>query len=216
MAKKEAVSIELKPINFSTATFHIVGDTDLELNKMNDPTARALTDARKGKAKAKEVPNYWEEVITAIHWRDGKPKEFTEESLKDALKNNAPCITAFGFKKSLGEAVTRNGIDHYSTKLDATINIIAKGGLIPIKFATHEIVEKLMSPKRGAPVLSKINRFSGWSADITIQFLDTAYSVEQLTDIVRMAGFGIGIGSGRRGDGYGRYSIESVDYVGNA
>ncbi len=211
MAKKEEMNLELAPIKVNTAVFHIVGDTDLELNKMNDPTARALSDARKGKAKSKEVPNYWEEVITAMHWRDGKPEEFTEDSLNDALKHNAPCITAFGFKKSLGEAVTRNGIDKYSTKIDATINVIAKGGLIPIKFATHEIVEKLMSPKRGAPVLSKINKFSGWSADVVIQYLDTAYSIEQITDIIRMAGFGIGIGSGRRGDGYGRYHIESVD-----
>ena len=211
MAMSKEVNLELKPIKIKTATFHIVGETDLELNKMNDPTARALTDARKGKAKAKESPNYWEEVITAMHWRDGKPTEFTEESLKDALKNNAPCLTAFGFKKSLGEAVIRNGIDKYSTKIDATVNVIAKGGLIPIKFASHEIVEKLMSPKRGAPVLSKINKFSGWSADITIQFVDTAYTIEQIADIVRMAGFGIGIGSGRRGDGYGRYRVETVD-----
>lgn len=211
MAKTKEKSVELKPIKINTATFHIVGDTDLELNKMNDPTTRALTLPRKGQPKEKEAPNYWEEVITAMHWRDGKPSEFTEESLEDALKNNAPCLTAFGFKKSLGEAVVRNKIDTYATKLDATVNVIAKGGLIPIKFASHEIVEKLISPKKGAPILAKINKFSGWSADVTIQFVDTAYTIEQLADIVRMAGFGIGIGSGRRGDGYGRYHLETVD-----
>ena len=202
--------IDLKPIDVKTMVVSIVGDTDLVLNKMNDPTVRMLTDARKDKAKDLNKPNFWEEIITSMHWRDGKPSVFTEESLKDALTNNAPCISAFGLKKSFGESVTRNLIDKYSTKFDASVNIIAPNGLVPIKFTEHFIDEKLMSPKRGAPVLVHLNRFTGWSADIKIQFLENAYSMEQIVNIIKLAGFGIGIASGRRGSGYGRYHIENV------
>ena len=202
-------TIEIKRIDVKQVTVKIVGDGDLILNKMNDVSARQLTDQRKNKAKDMEVPNEWEQIITAMHWRDGKPTDFSEQGLIDALKNNAPCLTAFGLKKSFGEAVVRNEIDKFKTKFDPSVNIIAKGNLIPIKFAEHYIDEKLMSPVRGKPVLVRMNRFSGWSAEFTIQFTENVYSLEQIINIINLAGFGLGIGSGRT-SGYGRYHVEEV------
>lgn len=202
--------IELKPINPKTAIVTIEGSNDLVLNKMNDPTAKALTDARKDKAKSIEKPNVWEEIITSMHWRDGKPTDFSEDGLMDALKNNAPCITAFGLKKSFGEAVVRNEISTYSTKFNASVNVIGEGdNLVPIRFTQHFIDEKLMSPKKGAPVLVHLNRFSGWSADIKIEYIDNVYSIDQIVNIINLAGFGIGIGSGRS-SGYGRYRVVDI------
>ena len=202
-------TIEIKRIDVKQVTVKIVGDGDLILNKMNDVSARQLTDQRKNKAKDLEVPNEWEQISTAMHWRDGKPTDFSEQGLIDALKNNAPCITAFGLKKSFGEAVVRNEIDKFKTKFDPSVNIIAKGNLIPIKFTEHYIDEKLMSPVRGKPVLVRMNRFSGWSAEFTIQFTENVYSLEQIINIINLAGFGLGIGSGRT-SGYGRYHVEEV------
>lgn len=202
-------TIEIKRIDVKQVTVKIVGDGDLILNKMNDVSTRQLTDQRKNKAKDMEVPNEWEQIITAMHWRDGKPTDFSEQGLIDALKNNAPCITAFGLKKSFGEAVVRNEIDKFKTKFDPSVNIIAKGNLVPIKFTEHYIDEKLMSPMRGKPVLVRMNRFSGWSAEFTIQFTENVYSLEQIINIINLAGFGLGIGSGRT-SGYGRYHVAEV------
>ena len=189
-----------------TATIMIAGTTDLVLNKMNDVTARELTAARKDKVKSLAKPNEWEKIITAMHWRDGTPTDFSYEGLMTALRENAPCISAFGLKKSFGDAVVRNEIDKYKTKFDASVNIIAKANLIPIAFTEHYIDEKLMSPKKGAPVLVSLNRFSGWTAKITLQYTDNTYSLEQIVNIINLAGFGLGIGSGRT-SGYGRYEV---------
>lgn len=208
-AAKET-TLELRKAKVAYATITIVGDGDLVLNKMNDPTVRSLTDARKDKAKSLEKPDVWECIITSMHWRDGKPTDFSEEGLIDALKNNAPCISAFGLKKSFMQAVVRNGIDTYSTKFDASVNIVATDNLIPITFASHHVDEKLMSPKKGAPVLTRLNRFSGWSATFNIQYIENgSYSLEQIVSIVDLAGFGLGIGSGRS-SGYGRYHVANV------
>lgn len=208
---KNEKNIVVKQIQLNSVTITIAGDGDLILNKMNDVTTRELTDKQKNKSKTVEEKNEWEQIITAIHWRDGKPTEFTEESLKDALKNNAPCITAFGLKKSFEEAIVRNGIDTYATKFRNGVNVVAENGLIPIKFYEHYVDEKLMSPKRGAPVLTRQNRFTGWSAKFKLQFIDGgAYSLEQIIQIVGLAGFGGGIGSGRS-SGYGRFHVESVE-----
>lgn len=207
--KEKVDVIEIQNVSPKHATIVICGDGDLVLNKMNAPTARQLTDQRKDKSKSIEKPNYWESVITAMHWFNGTPTDFSEEGLVDALTNNAPCITAFGLKKSFEQAVVRFGIDTYATKFNACVNIIAKGGLVPIKFTEHCIDEKLMSPKRGAPVLVNLNRFSGWTAEFTIQFVDSIYSLDQIVNIINLAGFGIGIGSGRS-SGYGRYHVQAL------
>lgn len=212
MAKEKVEVIEFKPIVPRTATVTIVGDTDLICNKMNDVTTRILTDARKDKAKSLEKPNEWEEIITSVHWLNGNPSEFSEESLREQLnpKINKPCITAFGLKKSFGEALTRNKISTYSTEFRATMNVIGKkDNLVPIEFTGYHLDEKLMSPKKGAPVLVKLNRFSGWSATFQISYLENVYSLEQIINVINLAGFGIGIGSGRSSD-YGRYHVENI------
>lgn len=212
MAQKKEEIIEFKPIEPRTVKITIQGDTDLILNKMNDVTTRQLTDARKDKAKDLAKPNEWESVITAMHWLNGKPKKFSEDVLKENLDPsvNAPCITAFGLKKSFGEALTRNKISTYSTEFRATVNVLGqKDNLIPITFAEYHLDEKLMSPKKGAPVLVKLNRFSGWTATFRISFLENVYSLEQIVNVINLAGFGLGIGSGRNSD-YGRYHIVDI------
>lgn len=207
--KQEKV-IEVKPISIETATITITGDTDLILNKMDAPTTRMLTDIRKDKSKTISEKNVWEEIATKIHWQKPFGNVYTEQSFCDALENNAPCISAFGLKKSFGQAVVRNGIDTYSTKFDATMNITAENNLVPIKFAEHYIDEKLMSPKRCAPVLVRQNRFVGWSADITVQYISGGtFSLEQIIQVINFAGFSMGIGSGRT-SGYGRYHVTGV------
>lgn len=211
MAKEKTIkAIDVKSM-VKRATITIVGDGELILNKMNDVTTRQLTEQRKDKAKSLEKPNEWESIITAIHWLNGAPTEFSEEVMMDCLTNNAPCITTFGLKKSFGEAVTRNKISTYSTEFRATMNVVGvKNNLIPIKFAEYHLDEKLLSPKKGAPVLVRLNRFSGWSAKFDIDYLDNVYSLEQIVNIINLAGFGLGIGSGRSSD-YGRYHVVSVE-----
>mgnify|MGYP007042641575 FL=1 len=205
MATKKEEGIQLQEIKVKHAKITIEGDGDLVLNKMNDVVALDLINARKDKAKRTEKSNMWEEIITSMHWRDGKPTDFSEEGLIDALTNNAR-ITSFGLLKSFCDSVVRNGIDKYSTKFKAGVNVIAKGGLIPITFAEHRIDEKLMSPKKGSPVLVHLNRFSGWKATFEISYVENIYSIEQIINIIELAGFGCGIGSGRT-SGYGRYHV---------
>ena len=212
MAKKDNNTIELAHINVKSARIFIEGDSDLVLNKMNARTTRVLTaDDRK---KIREVPNKYEDIITAIHWRDGIPTDDTyancdAQMLADMLKNNAPCITAFGLKKSFGQAVVRNEIDKYATKFDNAVNVIATKGLVPVTFAEYAIDEKLMSPKRGAPINVILSHFIGWKSEFTLSYTDHVYSLEQIVNIINLSGFGLGIGSGRS-SGYGRYHVTDV------
>jgi hypothetical protein len=203
-------TIELKPLAVQYMQVTIVGDGDLVLNKMNDINAKELIDKRKDKAKDTTKPNVWKGIITSMHWKNGKPTDFSEKGLEKALKDNAPCITGFGLKKSFGDAVVRNEIDKYKTKFDASVNVIED--LVPVIFTQHFIDEKLMSPKKGSQVLVHLNRFCGWSATFTVSYMENVYSAEQIMNIINLAGFGLGIGSGRS-SGYGRYHVSEVKAV---
>ena len=216
MATKKNEDVNLINIDAKTNRMEITisGTGDLVLNKMNARNERMLiADDRKS---IREVPNVWEDIITAMHWQ--KPlseymkdtyKESNEEILNKLFSDNAPCISAFGLKKSFGQAVTRNEIDKYSTKFDPSVNIIATNNLIPIKFESWECRTQLMSPKRGAPITTRLNHFHNWEATFEIDYLDHVYSRDQILNIINLAGFGLGIGSGRT-SGYGRYHITNV------
>lgn len=207
--------IELKDLRNATKTalITIEGDGDLVLNCMNARNTRALL--AEDRKKVKEQPNAWEDVITAIKWRDDLPtadtyRDCSEQMMHELLDNNAPCISAFGLKKSFGQAVVRNEIDKYATKIDNALNVVADKGLVPITFTEWSLDERLMSPKKGSPVVVRLNHFSGWRAQFRINYTDNVYSLQEILNIINLAGFGLGIGSGRT-SGYGRYHIVGVE-----
>lgn len=217
-AKKEANTedIVIQKAKVNHAIIVIEGDGDLVLNRMNASNERALlADDRKAQALwERQHYNEAEQIITAMHWRDGIPvsdtnAECTMELLEEMLKNNAPCITAFGLKKSWGQAVTRNQIDKFSTKFDNAVNIVAPRGLVPITFANHFIDIRLMTPKRGSPVTVRLNHFQGWKAEVPISYTEHVYSISEIATIIDYSGFGLGIGSGRT-SGYGRYHVIDI------
>lgn len=214
MAKTTEKIIALEPIKVKYARIFIEGDGNLVLNKMNARNERSLND--RDNKKVREIPNKWEDLTTAIHWKNdlnmvNTYTECTEEKFKELLESNAPCLTAFGLKKSFGQAVVRNAIDTYSTKFDNAVNVIADRGLVPITFAEWSCDERLMSPKTGKPVKVYLNHFNGWKADFQIAYTENVFSLESIVNIINLAGFGLGIGSGRT-SGYGRYHVVDVQF----
>ena len=216
MAKNNPEEIVVHEIKVERAIITIEGRSDLVLNKMNLSNTRQLVadDRKAQKLWEDQHKNKWEDIITSIHWRDGIPVEDTnaecsEELFYKMLAENAPCISSFGLKKSWGQAVVQQEIDKYSTKFNAAVNIVSVGGLIPIRFSEWRLDERLMSPKRGAPVTTRLNHFVGWSAEIPIEYTTNVYSINEIVTIVNYAGFSLGIGSGRT-SGYGRYAVVNV------
>lgn len=213
MAKGEVITVKKPDIKF--ADIEITGDGDLVLNKKNARTVRMLSaDDRK---QFVQKPNKWEDLTTAIHWRDCLMRtdgsavqdtytECDEDIFYYNLEHNAPCISAFGLKKTLNAAVVRNKIDKYSTNFDSAVNIVADRNLVPITFAEHFIDTQIMTPQRGSPITANLHHFSGWKAVVRISFMENVFMLQSIVNIFQLAGFGIGIGSGRT-SGFGRYHV---------
>ncbi len=212
MNKNES-EVTIEPIGVKYCTVTIEGDGDLVLNKMNARNERALEN--RDNKKVREKPNKWEDLATSIHWKDGinfknTYEEIGEEEFSDLLKTNKPCITGFGLMKSWGQAVVRNAIDKHATKFDNAVNVVADKGLVPIDFSEWSCDERLMSPKTGSPVKVYLNHFSGWRAKIDIAYTENVFNINSIVNIINLAGFGLGIGSGRS-SGFGRYHVVGVE-----
>lgn len=214
MAKKTEIRIEDAKVKYATVV--IEGDGDLVLNKINASAERVLLseDRKTQQIWENQNKNKWEQIITSIHWRDGiscndTNSECTEEMFYSMLENNAPCITAFGLKKSWCSAVVRNEVDKYSTKFDNAVNVVASGGLVPVTFTKWALDMRLMSPKKGSPIVTMMSHFQGWKAEVPIAYTEHVYTISEIANIINYAGFGIGIGSGRS-SGYGRYHVIDV------
>ena len=212
MAKSQ--TIELKNIEVKNAQVFIVGDSDLILNKVNARYERELRDIDGGNKTVKETPNMWEDIITAVKWNIPYPckntyEEMDEETYKYMIKNGKPCISSYGLWKSVGDAVVRNEIDTYATKIKNAVNIIATDNSIPIDFTEAYVDSRVMPLKKGGHTITKLNRFTGWSCNFTIRYTENVYTLNQIINFINLAGFGLGIGSGRS-SGYGRYHVVDV------
>ena len=212
MAKSQ--TIELKQIEVKNAQVFIVGDSDLILNKVNARYERELRDIDTGAKTVKETPNMWEDIITAVKWSIPYPvedtyKDMDEETYRYMIKNGKPCISSYGLWKSIGDAVVRNEIDTYATKVKNAVNIIAKDNSIPIEFSEAYVDSRVMPLKKGGHTITKLNRFTGWSCKFTLRYTENVYTLNQIINFINLAGFGLGIGSGRS-SGYGRYHVVDV------
>lgn len=211
--KKEQV-ITIRPIEVKYATVFVEGDSELILNKMNARQRRRIIAEQTGTKVIDEVPNFWEDAITAIHWDIPIPvkdtyKECTEETMKYMLENGKPQISTFGFRASLGDAVVRNKIDQYGTKIKNAVNAV--NPYEPITYVNHYIAEEVINlpGKKSSKMVVYLNHFTGWRSQFHISYTENVFSLEQIINIINMAGFGIGIGSGRP-NGYGRYHVVDV------
>ena len=215
--KKDNKDIIFEEIPIKYATVHIEGDSDLILSAPNARYVRETIHNSIGNVKCKEVPNYWEDIITAIHWLYPLPvqdtyNELNEEIAEKIFAENKPCISNFGLRKSFSSAVSRNEVDTYGTKFETTVSVPPLSGFTPIEYVGHKVITALVPPpsNRSSRVAINENVFSGWSAAFKIQYTENVYSLDKIMNIINLAGFGIGIGSGR-GSGYGRYHIVGVD-----
>lgn len=213
MAAQE--TIELKPIEVKTARVYIEGDSDLVLNKTNARYERECRAIDSGNKVTKEPPNMWEDILTSVKWSIPFPVKDTYRELDEShyhymLENGKPCISSYGIWKSIGDAVVRNEVDNYATKIRNAVMVIAKDNSIPIDFVEASVDSVVMPLKKSGHTIAKLNRFSGWKCNFVIRYTENVYSLTQIINFINLAGFGLGIGSSRN-SGYGRYHVVNVE-----
>ena len=222
--KVNEVKISLSEIKVRKMVVTIVGDSDLILCKKARSYEREEV-FKQSHPKGTKIPaeyqqsyNLWEKLITSIHWlntiefHDEDYSLYTEEEWNDYMVNNAPCILGKAFQESLKEAFIscgfRDSTGKYGTDLKRTVSFKP---LTPVRFAEAGFDQHLAqtSGTKRTNVLTQQNVFKGWSCDVEVSYLETAFPKETILEIFNCAGRFIGVGS-RRGEGYGQFHISQV------
>lgn len=220
----ETKEIQLNPIREGSMILTIVGDSNLIL------CAKARSYEREeifkqSHPKGTQIPkeyqatyNLWEKLITSIHWEkpityhDDDYSLYTEAEWEDYMKNNKPCILAKAWQESLKEAFISCGFKDATGKNGSDFRrTISFAPLTPISFAQAGYDQHLAqtSGLSRVNVLTQQNVFTGWTCEIKINYLESAFPKTTIIELFQSAGKFIGIGA-RRGEGYGRYHVEAV------
>ena len=162
--------------------------------------------------------NQWEKLITSIHWlnpieyHDDDYSLYTEDEWLRYMKENKPCVLANAWMGSFSEAFISCGYKDATGKNGTDMKrTVSFKRLTPINFAQagYDLHLAQTSGLSRTNVLTQQNQFSGWSADVEINYLDVTFPKETVLAIMQSAGAFIGIGA-RRKEGYGRFEITSV------
>lgn len=214
--------ISITAPKISKLTAHIVAESDLilcakarsyereEIFKQSHPKGTKIP------AEYQQPYCLWEKLITSIHWlnpityHDDDYSKYTEEEWREYMTNNKPCILAKAFQESMKEAFISCGFKESTGKAGSDFRrTISFKAITPIEFTSAGYDQHLAqtSGMSRTNVLTQQNVFTGWSADVEINFLETAFPAATVLDLLNFAGKFIGIGA-RRGEGYGRYHVD--------
>lgn len=225
MAKKEeSKNLVLEPIKQTILTAELIGTSDLILNKKTRSYERSEVWKQtnpKGSVMPKNLDqpySLWEHLITSITWdkpitfHDDDYSLYTEEEWRDYMENNSPCILGKAFQDSLKEAFISCGFKDSTGKNGTDLKrTVSFKPITPVRFAQASYDQHLAqtSGLSRTNVLTQQNVFTGWTCDVEVSYLETAFPKETILEIFNCAGRFIGVGS-RRGEGYGQYHIAQV------
>lgn len=139
--------------------------------------------------------------------------DFEGAKYRDAKGNE--CVRALFFKNAIVSAA-RFADDLKMTVLRGAIFV--EGDFLPIqdktgrKAAKSVMREDTVRVGNGVADLRYRPEYADWSVDITIQFNAHVLSAEQVVNLVRLAGFSVGICEWRpeRDGHYGRFDVEAI------
>jgi len=179
--QKEQV-ITIPKIEIEVVKFKIRGITPLIVSKFSEKAKQMMLDKQMKKASSgKEAKD---------------PQQQYKESLYKFSDGKRTGFPAVGFKAAMVRAGKQLGM--VMTDLRGRFHVMADDGdLVVIKGEPH-IREDMVRLATGVADIRFRGEYSpGWEAEISIQYFKNAISIEQLAQLVVLAGFSCGIGEWR-------------------
>lgn len=191
--KQGEKSIEIKPITTTTIRVNIVGISSLIVNKYSGD------EVRDGEAKAPK-----------LHSEDD-PEELYQRTLykfDDSARTGFPAV---GFKAGMVRAGKQ--LNLVMKDIQGRFHVLAdENDLVEIK-GIYRMRKDIVRIGMNIPVPRfRAEYLPGWTATLTITYVDGLISEEQLMNLIQYAGFTCGIGEWRpeksKSGSYGMYAIK--------
>lgn len=207
--KEEKKEVTLKPINIKEVEITIEGTSPLIVNNFNEKSRIQILEAQQKKPKEKALRNPVEDGMRALYWLTPMPKEFTEESFEEALKDGAKFgFPAKGIKASIVSGAYRNKLTPDKVSLYGAFLIPEE--LVEIKYENLRIRDDYVRIAHGGTDVRFRPEFTGWSMTFKMQYNENAYSLEQILNFINLGGFSCGLGEMRteKGGNFGSYTVK--------
>lgn len=229
MAKEVTeTTMTIDPIKKTQLNLHLVGDSDLILNKKSLSFTREEI-FKQSNPKGTKIPdtiaqkgnyNLYEKLITSVTWEKPIPEYddyslYTKEMWEDLMQNNRPCILSKAFISSFYECFVTHFKDSTGRNgTDFKRSVSLRGYKHPVDF-TSVTYSQHLTPNTGITktnVLAQHNIFSGWSCNLDLTIVQSVFPVKTVIEIINTTGEFIGIGT-KRAEGWGHYHIDDVEVM---
>jgi hypothetical protein len=187
--------VEVKELKIAVLNSRIIGTTPLIMHEFSEKSKRQMLEKQQKKAaKKKEIRN--------------PEAEYEAAKIKDSTGKLA--IKSIWIKKAI-VAAARNVDDLPMTILRGAVFVVGdKDGLIPVQYEEEKMVEDVVRLSGGTSDLRYRPYLYGWYADVQIEYNADVLSGEQVANLLKIAGFAVGIGErrpGKSGEDYGRFNL---------
>lgn len=194
MAKSKTTdTIELPEMKIQEANITLRGTNPLIVHRFSEKAKRQMLDKQRGKAKSGKEPK--------------DPEADYEESLY-RLPDGRCGFPAIAFKAAVVSAANDGGIQ----KVLARRAFHIQGGeLVPIK-GTPQMREDMVRLNGTTADIRFRGEFPQWEVTLNLTYNEGVISLEQLVNLFRIAGFGVGVGEWRpeRNGVFGTWEIAEV------
>lgn len=188
----ETKSLIIPEHNKKRLTMRLVGKTPLIVHAWSEKNKLMMrTKQQKGAKMAKEAKDPNADFLGA-KYTDGKGRD---------------CVRASFFKNAIVSAC------RYADDLKMTVirgALFVEGDLLPLKFKECNMREDTVRVGMGTADLRYRPEYIDWSVDVSIEFLANVLTAAQIVNLVRLAGFSVGICEWRpekNGD-FGRFDVD--------
>ena len=178
-AKATPKTIVLPQISTKRVSVAIRGTSPLVQHRFSDAAKQEMALKQQGGAKMKKPPKDPMSLYKASMYLDPKGK---------------PCIPAIHIKSALvGAARFTDTLKMNHTRMA----LFVVGEHLPLDFESQEMREDVVRINMGKTDLRYRVQYNNWSSRFTIEYNSNFLSLEQVYNLVQLAGFSVGIAEGR-------------------
>lgn len=197
--KTKENKVALIELDVRSVKVTVVGMSPLMTNRWSEKALQMMEDKQTGKAKkAKEAKNP-EECFLAAQYRD---------------EDGNYALPASAFKKAMVSATTSIK-DKTFPKTIVRQSLFVRGDLLPLRIEKEPEMDERAVRLRGTADLRYRPRFESWECDLIIDYNAAAISLEQVINLLNLAGFAVGVGEWRpeRDGSFGRFSVKRQEGI---
>jgi hypothetical protein len=175
----KAGTLAIPELDIRTAVFRIVGTSPLITHAWSEKAKKQMRDKQQGKAAEGKEPKNPEAEMEGATYR---------------LPTGEPAIPTLAFKNAAVDAATQlSGI----TKVFLRGAFHTVGDLVEIQYERVVMREDMVRVGMGTADIRYRPEYHGWTVDLVVRFNARSITLEQLTHLLRVAGFSTGVGEWR-------------------